>query len=153
MTCTECGFAGQAEFATCVEQWHALLALDHSRQAPWGPLHGVAFATWTLQHPHSSRADSVERAFGVLHSLFVEGVPHERLFRLLRDARGRPPEGWNPPALPMAAPKDFSLTIAHLGDMSAAGYEAKLWEWARSTFADWFERRRELGDEPPAAET
>lgn len=137
MTCDECGFESLPNGDRCTERWHLLLALDHSHERPWGPLHGLAFATWTLQHPRSADPRSVERAWGVMDALFVRQIPPPTLFQSMRDARGNLLPGWNAPALPATAPKHFSMTIAALGDFDAAQYEANVWAWARATFDAW----------------
>jgi catechol 2,3-dioxygenase-like lactoylglutathione lyase family enzyme len=45
-----------------------LLALDHSRQEPWGSRHGVAFAAFALQHP-ARYATSLDPAWATLHRM------------------------------------------------------------------------------------
>lgn len=137
MACDQCGFETLPNGETCEDRWHVLLALDHSHQPPWGPLHGLAFATWTLQHPRRGDPRSVERAWGVLHALFVREIPPAALFQSMRDAKGNVPAGWNAPPLPPTAPTRFGMTIAALGEFDAADYEATLWAWARTTFEGW----------------
>lgn len=47
-TCVECGASAGT---SCAELFEHLLALDHSRKEPWGPLHGIVVACYRLQHP------------------------------------------------------------------------------------------------------
>jgi hypothetical protein len=120
-----------------LDRWYALLALDHSHQPPWGPLHGVAFATWTLQHPRAANRASLERAWAALHQIFEGGVAHDALFRTLREARGELPSNWSAPPLPEAIPARFDMNIAALGDFAADDYEVLLWQWSRTTYDAW----------------
>lgn len=52
--CEECG--APTTQASCAELFDRLLALDHSRQQPWGALHGEAVACYFAQHPSAPRA-------------------------------------------------------------------------------------------------
>src|ERR1051326_7998235 len=49
--CVECGAEYESDEDSCVARFDRLLALDHSRQEPWGSRHGQAFAAFALQHP------------------------------------------------------------------------------------------------------
>lgn len=140
LTCPECGLAAEDEESTCLARWHLLLALDHSHERPWGPLHGVAFATYTLQHPESVPHASVERSWLVLHRLLVHGDDRGWLFKAIRQTPVPSLEEWNVPPLPVVPPRHFTQTIGALGDFAAAGYEARLLEWARMTLDDWNRR-------------
>lgn len=135
--CEECGFKTLPNGERCLDRWHALLALDHSHQPPWGPLHGVAFATWTLQHPRSAAPGSLVRALGALHQVFARGMPYAQVFRMLREARGKLPGDWSAPPLPSRIPARFVHTIALLGDFAPDEYESLLWQWSRATYDEW----------------
>ncbi|MEU3372804.1 DUF5946 family protein [Streptomyces sp. NPDC006660] len=67
--CSECGAPIPH---SCDELFHALLALDHSRQAPWGPLHGVSVSCFLLQHPSWLPADDGATAWALLRA-YLEG--------------------------------------------------------------------------------
>ena len=49
--CDECGARYTEPGDSCQARFDQLLALDHSRQEPWGSRHGLAFAAFALQHP------------------------------------------------------------------------------------------------------
>ena len=48
--CPQCGGALASPDDSCASRFDTLLALDHSRQEPWGSRHASAFATFALQH-------------------------------------------------------------------------------------------------------
>jgi hypothetical protein len=70
--CPECGAAVSPR--SCDGLFQELLALDHSRQAPWGPLHGIAMACFFLQH--SSRLPRAARPlhWALLHAYLRGGL-------------------------------------------------------------------------------
>ena len=148
LTCPECGLAAADEESTCLGRWHRLLALDHSHERPWGPLHGVAFATYTLQHPDSVPRASVERSWLLLHRLLEHGDDREWLFKAIRQTPAPSLDEWNVPPLPAVPPHHFTRTIAALGDFDAASYESRLLDWARHTLDDWTRGRTAVDHGP-----
>ena len=134
--CPECGAVVAAGADDCITRWHTLLALDHSHRAPWGPLHGLAFATYMLQHPRSTPPAVLDRCWGVLYRLLELHHTPEQVFE---DMRSLPKDALVPgaPPRPRAAPSQFSMTIHHLGAFDAESYGALLHEWARATLLGW----------------
>lgn len=120
----------------CLTRWHTLLALDHSHRAPWGPLHGLAFATYMLQHPRSTPPDVLDRCWAVLYRLLELHHTPEHVFH---DMRALPKNAAVPgaPPRPAEAPSHFSMTIQDLGSFEEESYEALLYEWSRATLAGW----------------
>lgn len=136
-TCTQCGATYAHADPTCAQRWHALLALDHSRQAPWGPLHGLAFATWTLQHWHGVEAAVLDTCWRLLVEIVVTGDAVDEVFAREREARaaGLP---MTPSSVPRRTePRPFDVTIRELSEFAADGYEDNLRYWARSTMEAW----------------
>ena len=138
--CSECG----AEYAdaedSCTARFDALLALDHSRREPWGSRHGQAFAAFALQHPQRY-ASSLDRAWAVLHRIYVSGEAPAKVFAALVGARGELPPTWSVPrraSRPIAAP---AVTIAELGDFEAETYAERLDAWCRATLVAWGDAR------------
>jgi hypothetical protein len=134
--CPECGAAYTAADDGCAVRFDTLLALDHSRQEPWGSRHGQAFAAYALQHP-ALHAASLERAWSALHRIYVAGTAPDRVFGALVAARGNPPPGWVVPARPPRPVHAPALTIADLGDFDAATYADRLDAWCRAALASW----------------
>ena len=60
--CEECGAEYPEPADSCQARFDQLLALDHSRQEPWGSRHGLAFAAFALQHPRRFPAASVAQS-------------------------------------------------------------------------------------------
>lgn len=116
---------------SCAARFDRLLALDHSRQEPWGSRHGLAFAVFALQHPTRFPPDTATRALELLDRIFVRGEPMDQVLSEFR-ARGRATIG-GPSTLP--AVHDFAVTIADLGDFAADHYVADLERWCRATVA------------------
>lgn len=146
-TCPECG----AAVASCDDLFQALLALDHSRQEPWGPLHGIAVACYLLQH--GSRLSRNDRAvhWALLHAYLRGGraavAPMIERIRRLNSHRhgGRPPRADDYPGAPPfpgaePAPRRYATTIADVavdGTFPAAGYEDRLRAWSAATIDAW----------------
>lgn len=101
--CPECG--APVSLRSCDDLFQELLALDHSRQAPWGPLHGIVVACFFLQHP--SRRPAAARPFywALLHAYLRDGpaaaAPITERIRKLNSHRrgGRAPRPGIIPAL------------------------------------------------------
>jgi len=150
-TCTQCG--AQTAEATCEELFERLLALDHSRQPPWGPLHGVAVACFFLQHPDHPLAPHGRNdpRWAVLQAYLAGGQQalnamiavvrrrnshrHRR-----RDDQDRPLFYAARPMPEHPAPTAFGTTIVDVavdGSFPARGYELRVRAWAEGTFAAW----------------
>lgn len=135
--CAECG--GPVSPRSCDVLFQELLALDHSREAPWGPLHPVAVACFFLQH--SSRMPSAARSvhWALLHAYLRDGLaavgPMAERVRKLNSHRrgGRAPRAGDYPGAPpfpdAEPPRDFATTIADVaagGSFPAAGHEERV---------------------------
>ena len=120
-TCAQCGAAYQRDDDSCAERFAALLALDHSRQEPWGSRHGSAFAVYTLQHPEGVSREALERCWVMLVPDHVAGDDAAYVARTLRQAKTaavRP--GMSRHCRPTAGTSRRSrVTIADLGDFDA----------------------------------
>jgi hypothetical protein len=123
----------------CAERFAILLALDHSRQEPWGSRHGLAFAAYTLQHPASQSREALERCWLMLCRVYVAGDDRMDVARGLRAFGGRSPTHWSAPPFPKpeALPSHFETTIADLGTFGADEYAARLDAWCRAALAGW----------------
>jgi len=133
--CSECGAQFEDPADSCVSRFEGLLALDHSRQEPWGSRHGQAFAAFALEHP-IRHAVSLDAAWTGLYRVYVFRQSALHVFTSIRKlgplgARdGVPPR----PARPLARP---SITIADLEDFAAETYATRLDAWCRSALAAW----------------
>lgn len=134
--CPECGAIVADGTVDCLTRWHTLLALDHSHRAPWGPLHGLAFATYMLQHPKRTPSAVLDRCWGVLYRLLELHHTPEHVFE---DMRALPKNAAVPgaPPRPTASPLHFGVTIQDLGSFDEESYEELLYEWARATLLGW----------------
>jgi hypothetical protein len=151
--CPECG--GPAAPRSCDELFQELLALDHSRQAPWGPLHAVAAACFLLQHPSRLPATARPLHWAMLHAYLRGGLaavaPMTERVRRLNSHRGggrAPRAGDYPGAPPFPAggpPRRYAVTIADValegrspdGGFPADGYADRLRAWAADTVGAW----------------
>jgi hypothetical protein len=124
---------------SCADRFSALLALDHSRQEPWGSRHGAAFAAYTLQHPSGQAAEMLERCWLMLCRIYIAGDDRASVARGLRAHGARTPEDWSAPPFPgpSATPAAFEITIADLGDFAAGQYAPLLDRWCLATLAGW----------------
>ncbi|MEC3978788.1 DUF5946 family protein [Amycolatopsis sp. H20-H5] len=76
---------------TCETVFHQLLALDHSRQEPWGPLHGVAVGTYFLQHPSGQKPAALRPQWSLVQAYLGGGLLRiEAMNRRVRRLRRRP---------------------------------------------------------------
>lgn len=112
MVCEDCGAA--TDEASCGDLFDRLLALDHGRREPWGPLHGEAVACYFAQHPNDPRAPRDATAL------------LDRLRRFVGDD--------------VEEDDDLQSTTVHDvavdGSFPATGYRDRLERWARSIIAD-----------------
>jgi Family of unknown function (DUF5946) len=146
--CPECG----APLAPrcCDTLFQTLLALDHSRQAPWGPHHGVAVACFLVQHPARVPASARPVYWAMLHryrrgGLAAVGAVTERIRQLNSHRRGgRAPAANDYPDVPPFPDTDppvrYLTTIADVavdGTFPAAGYQDRVRAWAAGTIAAW----------------
>ncbi|MDH6228450.1 DUF5946 family protein [Streptomyces sp. MJP52] len=144
-SCAECG--APAGPRSCGELFDVLLALDHSRRAPWGPLHGVSVSCFLLQHP-SRLPDDGATAREILHAYLEGGL--DEVNRLVGRARrgnshrvrGRPSPGVRDPALPHRdAPRSrFSVTVHDVavdGTFPSPDFTDRVKAWAAATVDAW----------------
>jgi hypothetical protein len=132
-TCSQCGASYDSPGDSCVRRFEALLALDHSRQEPWGTRHGSAFAAFTLQHPEGQSANSLERSWELLYRVWILGQPESFVTRGLRLPRSRPDATPVPPFPELRTDRRFRLTIADLGTFAPHDYARLLENWCRTT--------------------
>ncbi|MFH8336523.1 DUF5946 family protein [Streptomyces sp. AM6-12] len=137
--CPECD--APMEPRSCDELFHALLALDHSRQAPWGPLHAVSVSCFLLQHPSRLPADHGAMARTLLRAYLEGGL--DEVNRLVAHARrgnshrvqGDRARAVRDAAVPHRdAPRScFSVTIQDVavdGTFPAAQFTRRVKAWA-----------------------
>ena len=137
MICSQCG-GEVSNGETCSDRFNVLLALDHSRQEPWGPLHGVAFAVFALQHADNYTDDIVGSAWTTLNRVYVAGDSVADVVKNLRKLQGKRANWTGAPLAPRErAPRNFAVTIADLGDFDAETYVQKLEAMCLSTIAAW----------------
>lgn len=128
--CDECGARYADATDSCADRFALLLALDHSREEPWGSRHGLAFAVFALQHPRRFPAATRERSHELLRRVFEQG---ESLEHVVRDLRRRGAHPGAADAAPPAAAPPFPTTIADLGAFEAGEYAQRLERWCRDT--------------------
>lgn len=121
---------------SCRTRFDALLALDHSRQEPWGSRHGQAFAAYALQHA-ATFGPSLDRVWAALYQIYVAGNAPSVVFEQLRSRRGALPPEWNVPVRPLRPVAQPEVTIADLADFEPASYPVKLDAWCRAALAMW----------------
>ena len=133
--CAQCGAKYERDYDSCAERFSALLALDHSRQEPWGSRHGSAFAAYTLQHPEGAKREALERSWTMLYRIYVAGDDPQYVARTLRQSNDGTHPSWHVPPLPAEAGKSrqHRITIADLGDFDAGSYATQLEDWCRAT--------------------
>lgn len=148
-TCAQCGASMQGE--SCDERFALLLALDHSRQEPWGSRHGLAFAVYTLQHPQHVDATVLQTCWTMLSRVYEAGDDRQDVVNGLRGAqRAKHGKGyersnatrstaWQGAVFPSRrrAPQHYDITIADLGDFEASSYPALLDAWCNATLRAW----------------
>ncbi|QRP50945.1 DUF5946 family protein [Amycolatopsis sp. FDAARGOS 1241] len=145
--CPECG--ALAHTHSCEELFHTVLALDHSRRPPWGPLHGVTVSCFLLQHPSRLPAPRRLPCWEILHTYLGEGVfatarltERSRRANSHRNAGSAPadtvPDVPTPSATP--SPTSFSVTITDVaqdGTFPADGFPERVTAWAKATVTAW----------------
>ena len=148
--CRQCG-GNVPEGETCADRFNVLLALDHSRQEPWGSRHGLAFAAYTLQHSAGIGSNVLENSWLMLSRVFEHGDDRQVVVKGIRATyRGRhettysrdnriSQEAWQASTLPVrkAPPNIFTVTIADLGEFPAHLYAAQLDAWCLATMNAW----------------
>lgn len=130
---------------SCEELFHVVLALDHSRRPPWGPLHGVTVSCFLLQHPGRLRDRDRARPWATLHTYLDGGLPAvTRLAEAMRRANSHHVGGGISDAVPVASlgptPEAFDVTIGDVavdGTFPAAGFADRVGAWAAATVAAW----------------
>ena len=136
--CPDCGARYDAEGDSCRERFDILLALDHSRREPWGSRHGLAFASFALQHP-ATFPQSLDRSWSALYAIYVGGRAQDFVFRTLVAGNGTLPAAWIIPARPAAATSVPLFTIADLAEFDASIYAGDLDRMCRAALAMWGE--------------
>lgn len=133
--CPQCGAEYDTTGDSCAQRFAALLALDHSRQEPWGSRHGSAFSAYTLQHPAGQSRASLDRCWTLLYRIWIAGDDPQFVARTLRNARSGRPLTWTVPPLPADAtsPRRPRVTIADLGTFEADRFPDQLELWCRAT--------------------
>lgn len=148
--CPECG--GPALPQPCEELFGAVLALDHSRRPPWGPLHGITVSCFLLQHP--SRLPRNAPAFPclMLHTYLDEGLTAvTRLIGRARRSNSHRSRGLQLPEIDTGAPEphlapsptDFGVTIHDVGQdgtFPADGFPERITAWASDIITAWCSR-------------
>jgi hypothetical protein len=133
---------GASDSKACAERLQLLLALDHSREAPWGPLHGVAVVCYRLQHPSALSPGEPAVLLRMLDAYRQEGLPgFERIAQDRRRANSRHAHGVRPSGdEPVGTPAAFTFTIDDLavdGTFPAEGYSTRAQAWAEATALAW----------------
>jgi hypothetical protein len=129
MRCDECGAQFTEPDDSCQARFDQLLALDHSRQEPWGSRHGLAFAAFAAQHPRRFSAGSVARSRELIQRVVLDGEP---LAQVVAEFRAQPRSVSTTPSGTPPSPRAFAVTIADLGTFDAATYADDLLRWARA---------------------
>ncbi|MEU4768459.1 DUF5946 family protein [Actinosynnema sp. NPDC023794] len=143
--CSECGAPDRPH--SCEELFHVVLALDHSRRAPWGPLHGVTVSCFLLQHPGRLPERDRPRPWATLHVYLDGGLTAvTRFAEAMRRANSRHGSGLGDvvagvPVAPLGpTPRAFDVTIADVaadGTFPAAGFPERVEAWSAATVAAW----------------
>jgi hypothetical protein len=124
--------------------FETLLALDHSRRPPWGPLHAVAVACYLLQCTDVPiRRD--DPRLEILRAFVAGGRPG--LDAAVARLRGAELPSGGGAAL--AVPVGFDVTILDVsvdGSFPAEGYEQRVRRWASTTLAAWTGAAESFGE-------
>ena len=137
--CPQCGAMFADPARSCEERFDQLLALDHSLAQPWGSRHGLAFATFAMQHPKGRTAEQLAACWVMLYRVWLKGDNRAKLAAAMRSRQNTPPGEWDAPPLPAvpAAGTRFAVTIADLGEFDADEYPRQLEAWGRATLSAW----------------
>jgi uncharacterized protein DUF5946 len=135
-SCPECNAEYVDVGDSCTTRFEQLLALDHSRAEPWGSRHAQAFAAFALQHPTRHTA-SLDVAWEILYRIYCgKEAPSHVVASVRNGARKLSEDMRTPPRAPH--PLGFpTITIADLGDFSAATYPGQLDDWCRAALKSW----------------
>lgn len=149
MTCASCGAIDHND-ETCDARFAVLLALDHSRQEPWGSRHGLAFAVFTLQHSDGVTDSALQNCWLMLNRVYAHGDNRLDVVKGMRAKyRGKQDNSYNKANASLSAdwrsaplpqrtpPRKFDTTIANLGDFSADTYPELLDAWCLATLRAW----------------
>lgn len=139
MRCNGCGATYDLARDSCAERFARLLALDHSRQEPWGSRHGLSFAAYALQHPTIHSDGSRATSWYLLQRVYVQGTAAAHVLRVMRAHPGAVPDDVVVPPLPERAdrPPPFGVTIADLGAFDAHAFATLLDAWCRATLVGY----------------
>jgi len=126
------------------ELFERLLALDHSRQEPWGPLHGVVVACHRLQQA-TAPLPVDDQLFVQLRVFLDGGLPAVSRYWAQARARNSHRAGGAPFAAPTGPlldgpPARFAVTIRDVavdGTFPADGYPDRVRDWAVATLEAW----------------
>jgi len=135
--CADCGAIYDIPGDSCATRFDILLALDHSRRQPWGSHHGLAFAVYSLQHPSLSTPETLDRAWRILHRVYIDGDEPAAVLHALSGRGSSASASWDVPARPSAPTGWPAVTIADLGEFRAEEYPELLDAWCRATIAWW----------------
>ena len=136
--CEQCGAPGGR--AECGRLFDALLVLEFRWEQPWGPLHGLTVATFSLQHPVDEMwsATSLAGAWASL-DVFVHhglGAADYRWRQVVAGRQGMAPTAETAALGPPAPP--YPMTIVDVagpdGSFPTEGHLARVTEWATSTY-------------------
>lgn len=144
--CAECGMSADSQ--SCDELFDILLGLDHSREEPWGPLHGASVACYLFQHPSRLPADGGVTAWAMMQGYLEGGL--EAMNRIVGQARRgnshrvnngpvRAVPGMEPPKRD-TPPIHFDVTISDIavdGTFPADGFADRVKTWAAATVGAW----------------
>jgi len=137
--CPQCGAPSLGAPGACRRRFDELLALDHSRQEPWGSRHGLVFAAYALQHPADFPRGVLERSWLALTRIYVRGEAPARVFGALRSHPPNSASEWGVPPLP-GVPSPHAppqRTIADLAPAERDGYGERVDSWCRSALRWW----------------
>ena len=126
------------------ELFERLLALDHSRREPWGPLHGVVVACHRLQTA-TAPLPADDQLFVQLRVYLDGGLPAVSRYWAAARARNSRRGGGAPFAVPTGPlldgpPARFAVTIRDVavdGTFPADGHAERVHGWAVATLAAW----------------
>jgi uncharacterized protein DUF5946 len=133
--CPQCGAHYESSDDSCEGRFDTLIALDHSRQEPWGSRHGSAFAAFALQHPAGRSREALERCWTLLYRIWVAGDDPHAVAQALRQIQNGGLDHLTAPPFPEDASesRSFRVTIADLGKFERESYPRLLEAWCRAT--------------------